>query len=87
MLSTPSTEHAQQRVETDWTPIKGCDSEEDASKTEQNLAVINESIDALAKCSDEGRTSPLTCQMQTTWEETHSNFQRVILTPRLELKF
>lgn len=70
MLSTPSTEHAQQRVETDWTPIKGYDSEEDASKTEQNLAVINESIDALAKCSDEGRTSPLTCQMQTTWEET-----------------
>ena len=36
MLSTRSTEHAQQRVQTDWTPIKGDDSEEDVNKTEQN---------------------------------------------------
>ena len=79
MLSTPSTEYAQQRVETDWTPIIRNSSKEDVSKTKQNLVVINESIEALAKCSDEGRTSPLTCQMQTTWEETGKQERKVFV--------
>ena len=81
MQPTPSTERSQQRVETDWTPIKvnHSDLEEDVTKTEQTLTVINESIDALEKCSGEGRTSPLTCQMKTTWEKTSKEERKVFV--------
>ena len=72
MLPTPTTERLQQKVETDWTPsIAGHHtSQEDVSiftplHADQALLRVNESLEVLGKCSDEGRTSPVTSLMET----------------------
>ena len=74
MLPTPLTERLQQKVETDWTPSTTGyhTSQEDLSiftplNTDQALSNINERLQALKKCSDKGRTSPITSLMETDW--------------------
>ena len=74
MLPTPLTERLQQKVETDWTPSptgyhisRECHSIFTPLQTDQALLKINESLQALEKRSHEGRTSPITSLMETTW--------------------
>ena len=74
MLPTPLTERMQQKVETDWTPsptgyhiLRECHSIFTPLQTDQALLKINESLQALEKRSHEGRTSPITSLMETTW--------------------
>ena len=83
MLPTLSTERTQQKFETDWTPSSTGyhSSQENVSiltpqiPTDQALVKINESLDVLQTCSGEGRSSPLTSQLETKWERVSQEEQ------------
>lgn len=91
MLPTPLTERTQQKFETDWTPCASGhhSSQEDVSfltpiPTDQALVRINESLDVLQTCSGEGRSSPLTCQLQTKWERVSEEEQTFFIRKATE---
>ena len=91
MLPTPLTERTQQKFETDWTPCASGhhSSQEDVSfltpiPTDQALVRINESLDFLETCSGEGRSSPLTCQLQTKWERVSEEEQTFFIRKATE---
>ena len=74
MLPTPTRERLQQRFETDWTPSTAGyhSSQGDVSiftplHADQVLLRVNKSLEVLGKCSGEGRTSPVTSLMKTTF--------------------
>ena len=74
MLPAPTMECLQQRVETNWTPSTAGyhSSQEDVSiftplHADQALLRVNGSLDVSGKCSGEGRTSPVTSLMKTTF--------------------